>query len=157
MQTQNNDLHNELMQLRNASGTHLTGDEQSILDSIGRAKHAMKGDARMVIEEICQILCLPDSDPVVLLETIRKLEKVVKAVPRMEGFIHNLSVTMADGYGDKPLPLEQILPRLGLWKQIVTHSQSQLEPLLKLKVDLTALLIGANYEVSEHDLLAQVE
>jgi hypothetical protein len=49
---------------------------------------------------------VPDCDPVTLLETIRKLEKVVKAVPRMEGFIHNLSLTMADGYVDKPLPLE---------------------------------------------------
>jgi hypothetical protein len=111
------------LQLRNEHGSHFQKDEQSILDSLGRAKVSqLKGDARMVVDEICQILCVPDSDPVVLLETVRKLEKVVKAVPRMEGFIHNLSLTMADGYSDKLLPLEQIIPRLNLWKQIVTHS-----------------------------------
>lgn len=98
-----------------------------------------------------------DNDPVVLLDTIRKLEKVVKAVPRMEGFIHNLSLAMADNYltGEpiKPLPLEQIMPRLNIWKQIVAHSQSQLEPLLKFKVDLAKLLLGQQFDVSENDLL----
>ena len=53
-----------------------------------------------------------------LLDTIRKLEKVVKAVPRMESFIHNLSVAMSEDE-QTVLPLEQILPRLNLWKGIV--------------------------------------
>jgi hypothetical protein len=93
---------------------------------------------------------LEDNDPVNLLDTIRKLEKVVKAVPRMEGFIHNLSLTMADsGERAGPLPLEQILPRLNIWKQIVIHSQSQLEPLIKFKLDLTKCLLGQHYDISE--------
>ncbi len=42
----------------------------------------------MILSEIASILELPSGeDPVYLLETIRKLEKVVKAVPRMEAFI----------------------------------------------------------------------
>lgn len=80
----NNDLHNEAMQRRNEDGSHL--QSRSILENIGG-----KGDSRMVVNEICSILSVPGEDPVILLETIRKLEKVVKAVPRMEGFIHNLS------------------------------------------------------------------
>jgi hypothetical protein len=101
------------------------------------------------VDEICDILSVPDSDPVLLLDTIRKLEKVVKAVPRMEGFIQNLSLVMGDGFGDavKPLPLEQIIPRLNLWKQIVQHSQTQLQPLIKFKVDVTQLLLGQPFEV----------
>ena len=118
LQSQNNDLNNELMQLRNQSGTHLSSgekrdkrqNERSTLESVRQTK----GDVRMVLEEVCQILSLPDGDPVLLLETIRKLEKVVKAVPRMEGLIQNLSITMSDS--EKPLPLEQIMPRLGIWK-----------------------------------------
>ena len=41
-------------------------------------------------------MSLEDSDPVKLLETIRKLERVVKAVPRMEGFIKNVSLALSD-------------------------------------------------------------
>lgn len=147
LQAQNNDLHNEAIQHRNVSGSHL--EERSILEGIGT--HT-KGDARLVLDEICQILSVPNSDPVSLLETIRKLEKVVKAVPRMEGFIFNLSHAMADDT-HKPLPLENILPRLGIWKQIVTHSQTQLEPLIQFKLDLTQLLLGQVYDVSPQELL----
>ena len=50
----------------------------------------------MVLDEVCSILSLDSNDAVVLLDTVRKLEKVVKAVPRMEGFIHSLSVVMSD-------------------------------------------------------------
>ena len=79
-----------------------------------------------MVDEICQILSLADNDPVVLLDTVRKLEKVVKAVPRMESFIHNLSVAMSDNdKNGEVLPLEQIMPRLNLWKGIVMHSQTQ--------------------------------
>jgi hypothetical protein len=39
---------------------------------------------------------VPD-DPVQILETIKKLEKVVKAVPRMESFITNICQVLGDG------------------------------------------------------------
>lgn len=96
LQKQNNDLHNQLMTQRNDLGTHI--HPESILNSVKKrnSNTGSQSDARFVVDEICQILCLEDNDPVNLLETIRKLEKVVKAVPRMEGFIHNLSLTMAD-------------------------------------------------------------
>ena len=100
------------------------------MDSVIPSKHFnshTKGDARLVVDEICQILSLADNDPVVLLDTVRKLEKVVKAVPRMENFIHHLSVAMSDNeHNGEVLPLEQIMPRLNLWKGIVKHSQAQL-------------------------------
>ena len=132
LQAENDELNNEVLHLRNAEGTHLTPQGGSILDSVfkGSAPKGMpsagggKSDARLVLDEICEILSVPGADPVVLLDTIRKLERVVKAVPRMEGFIQNLSLVLGEGYGDaiKPLPLEQIIPRLNLWKQIVMHS-----------------------------------
>ena len=167
LQGQNTELHNEIMQLRNQTQTHLTdnggfhgtslgsfGNQSSILDSvIPSSTHFnshTKSDARLVLDEICQILSLPDNDAVVLLDTVRKLERVVKAVPRMEQFIHNLSIAMSDDeQKDKALPLEQIMPRLNLWKEIVQHSQMQLQPLLQLKVDITKLLLGQPFEISE--------
>ena len=79
-----------------------------------------KSDARMVLDEICSVLSLDNNDAVVLLDTVRKLEKVVKAVPRMESFIHSLSIVMSDSdQNGEVLPLEQIMPRLNLWKGIV--------------------------------------
>lgn len=50
-----------------------------------------QGDAKLVLEQIRDTLQLQSNDPVVILETISKLEKVVKAVPRMENFITNIS------------------------------------------------------------------
>ena len=52
-----------------------------------RAQSCSTGDARLILDEICAIMTIPNNDPVMLLETVRKLERVVKAVPRMEGFI----------------------------------------------------------------------
>ena len=72
------------------------------------------------MDEVGRILGLPNSDPNSVLETVRKLEKVVKAVPRMENFIHNVSMTMSeDDANRQPLPLEKILPLLTHWKAIV--------------------------------------
>ena len=113
VQTQNNHLHNEIMELRNQTHTHLTDlnmteqshimGQSSILDSVipnkgfnSKIGQHSQGDAKMVLDEICQILQLQDNDPVNLLETVRKLERVVKAVPRMEQFIHNLSIAMSE-------------------------------------------------------------
>ena len=59
-----------------------------------------------------------------MLTTVQKLEKVVKAVPRMEHFIHNVSLTMGEEDG-RPLPLEKVLPLLSHWKAIVQHAQQQ--------------------------------
>jgi len=50
----------------------------------------------LVIEEIQEILQLDKDDPALLIETIRKLEKVVKAVPRMETFITNICRTLSN-------------------------------------------------------------
>ena len=50
-----------------------------------------------LLSEIGRVLGLPpNSDPANILDTVCKLEKVVKAVPRMENFIHNVSVTMSE-------------------------------------------------------------
>jgi hypothetical protein len=66
------------------------------------------------------VLGLPNSSPDSLVATVRKLEKVVKAVPRMENFIHNVSLAMSeDDAQQKPLPLEKIIPLLAHWKAIV--------------------------------------
>ena len=48
------------------------------------------GDDGVVLAEISSILGV-EADPVVLLETVRKLEKVLKAVPRMESFIGGIT------------------------------------------------------------------
>ena len=94
LQRENNELHNEIMMQKNNFGNH---SQTPKLDSVS-SKFGLntQSDSRMVVDEICTILCLEDNDPVTLLDTIRKLEKVVKAVPRMEGFIHNLSFVMSD-------------------------------------------------------------
>ena len=65
-------------------------------------------DAKAVLDEIRAILSLPDSneDPVVILDTVRKLEKVVKAVPRMESFITTISRNLAEDGSSNPIPLE---------------------------------------------------
>ena len=77
--------------------------------------------ATALLGEIGRVLGLPaNSDPAILLDTVRKLEKVVKAVPRMENFIHNVSVTMSeDEVHMKPLALDKVLPLLTHWKAIV--------------------------------------
>ena len=49
-----------------------------------------KSDAKLVLQEICTILQISTDDYAELIETVRKIERVVKAVPRMEGFISNL-------------------------------------------------------------------
>ena len=54
-----------------------------------------QSDAKFMLSEIREVLNL-DEDPVAILETVRKLEKVVKAVPRMENFITNISRTLAE-------------------------------------------------------------
>jgi hypothetical protein len=52
---------------------------------------------KVIFEEIREILNLSNSDdPVLILETIRKLERVVKAVPRMEAFITNISRALSN-------------------------------------------------------------
>jgi hypothetical protein len=48
----------------------------------------------LVLQEICDILELPLNDNVVVIETVRKISKVVQAIPRMEGFISNISRQM---------------------------------------------------------------
>ncbi len=59
----------------------------------------------MVLNEVREILNLESDDPVLILETIRKLEKVVKAVPRMENFITNISRNLSLD-PQSPVPLE---------------------------------------------------
>lgn len=54
------------------------------------------GDAKLVIDEITEILKLENDDPVLIIETVRKLEKVVKAVPRMENFIQNICKALSE-------------------------------------------------------------
>ncbi|TNV83453.1 hypothetical protein FGO68_gene2637 [Halteria grandinella] len=63
-------------------------------------------DALAILDEIRSILSLDTQDPVTLLDTIRKLEKVVKAVPRMESFITSISRQLGD------TPIEQVMPRV---------------------------------------------
>jgi hypothetical protein len=64
-----------------------------------------QSDAKMVLSEIREVLNLDSEDPVAILETVRKLEKVVKAVPRMENFITNISRTLAED-PQNPVALE---------------------------------------------------
>ena len=64
-----------------------------------------QSDAKMLLSEIREVLNLESEDPVIILETVRKLEKVVKAVPRMENFITNISRTLAED-PSSPVALE---------------------------------------------------
>jgi hypothetical protein len=41
-------------------------------------------------------LKLESDDPTLILETIRKLEKVVKAVPRMENYISSIAKNLSE-------------------------------------------------------------
>jgi len=85
-----------------------------------------QGDAKLVLAEIVQILDLPDvEDPVPILETIRKLEKVVKAVPRMESFITSISRVLSPDHPSAQLALEQVIPRAGFLKAL-EHQYSML-------------------------------
>ena len=52
-----------------------------------------------------------------ILETIRKLEKVVKAVPRMEGFITSISRALSHD-SNSSLPLEQVIPRASFLRSL---------------------------------------
>lgn len=73
-----------------------------------------------MLEQVASVLGLPSCNPETLLATVRKLEKVVKAVPRMENFIHNVSLAMSeDDARPQPVALEKILPLLQHWKAIV--------------------------------------
>ena len=45
----------------------------------------------------------------------------MKAVPRMEQFIHNVSLTMGEEDG-RPLALDKVMPLLTHWKAIVQHA-----------------------------------
>jgi len=81
-----------------------------------------QSDSLMILNEIRLILSLDSDDPVTILETVRKLEKVVKAVPRMEGFITNISRCIAEQ--DKPVPLEQIIPRAAYLRDLEKKHQS---------------------------------
>lgn len=84
-----------------------------------------QGDAKLVLAEIVQILDLPNvEDPVPILETIRKLEKVVKAVPRMESFITSISRVLSPD-PSAHLALEQVIPRAGFLKAL-EHQYSML-------------------------------
>ena len=76
-----------------------------------------QSDAKLVLSEIRELLNLDCEDPVAILETVRKLEKVVKAVPRMENFITNISRTLAEDPSN-PVALEQIIPRVGFLRDL---------------------------------------
>lgn len=47
-----------------------------------------------MLEEVCEALKIESCDNVVVIETVRKIAKVIHAVPRMEGFISNISKLM---------------------------------------------------------------
>jgi hypothetical protein len=89
-----------------------------------------QSDSTMILEEIRQILNLDSDDPVSILETVRKLEKVVKAVPRMEGFITNISRCIAEQ--EKPVPLEQIIPRAAYLRDLENKHQNFILAIQKL-------------------------
>ena len=76
-----------------------------------------QSDAKLVLSEISELLNLDCEDPVAILETVRKLEKVVKAVPRMENFITNISRTLAEDPSN-PVALEHIIPRVGFLRDL---------------------------------------
>ena len=52
-----------------------------------------------------------------IIETIRKLEKVVKAVPRMESFITSITRHLSEDQ-QNPVPLEQVIPRVSYLKSL---------------------------------------
>ena len=75
------------MLLRNQTQSHL---QQTAPSDNG-------GTSQAILNEIGRVLGLPaQADPSSILDTVRKLERVVKAVPRMENFIHNVSITMSE-------------------------------------------------------------
>lgn len=80
-----------------------------------------QSDSKMILEEIRQVLNLESDDPISILETVRKLEKVVKAVPRMEGFITNISRCI--GEQDQPVSLEQVIPRASYLRDLEKKHQ----------------------------------
>ena len=102
------------MLLRNETQTHRAG---------GATRHGPDepDEAKRAIENVAQVLGLPDASPTAVIGTVQKLEKVVKAVPRMEHFIHNVSLTMGEEDG-RPLPLDKVIPLLNHWKAIVKHA-----------------------------------
>lgn len=54
------------------------------------------------------------------------------------------------------LPIEQVIPRLQLWKQIVMTANS-LQPLIQLKSQLTELMTGnSQIYISETNLFEQI-
>lgn len=76
-------------------------------------------DIKLVLEEIREILGVERDDPILILETVRKMEKVVKAVPRMENFITSISRGLAEDPAI-PIPLEQLLPRIAFLRHLET-------------------------------------
>jgi len=75
-------------------------------------------DAKMVLEEVRGVLSLESNDdPVLIIDTVRKLAQVVKAVPRLESFINNISRTLSED-PQNPVPLEQVIPRVGFLRDL---------------------------------------
>ena len=126
-------LRNRITELENTQ-TVVGGETLTESRSVVKVANPAITDAKLVLSEVCEILDLPADDNVALIETVRKIYKVIQAVPRMEGFIGNISQHMAlHEDGVQAIPLEQIIPRVQLWKQIVMTAQSSLQPLLNLK------------------------
>eukprot|EP00347_Sterkiella_histriomuscorum_P008547 403344679 len=173
LQRQNNELHNELIQIRNDQGSHLSDQgksqhsksaNQNISDNVGKkgglilkssnGHYLSAGDAKLVIEEITEILKLENNDPVQIIETIRKLEKVVKAVPRMESFIQNICKATSED-PNQLVSIEQVIPKLKLWKDIVLN---QFGALQQLKRDLIYLIFQRdNIQLMNGDVYKEVE
>lgn len=63
-------------------------------------------DCKLVLGEVCAIMQI-ENDPVTLIDYARKIQQVLKAVPRMENFIQSicLQVTIAEDVSER-LPLE---------------------------------------------------
>ncbi|CDW84876.1 UNKNOWN [Stylonychia lemnae] len=173
LQKQNDELNNEIMIFRNNSvsklqmfiifqGTHINQKSQQKNEQIkgglliknNQGSFMSAGDARMIIEEIQEILKLETEDPGQIIETIRKLEKVVKAVPRMENFIQNICKQMSED-PNRPTPIEQIIPQIQYLRDIAIN---QAGPLQQFKRDLIYLLFQRdNINMQNQDLIMEIE
>lgn len=95
------------------------------------ASNIGSSDAKLVLQEIGDILQLASGDPVEIVNTIRKLEKVVKAVPRMESFITNISRRISED-PQQQVSIEQMIPRVAYLRSIENDYRTLLSGLTHL-------------------------
>ena len=146
LQKENNNLENEMMLLKNNTNMHIKNHNTSMNTSkdlnIGFKNSEDftfeydDSSASVILNKILQILNIQNTiGNAKIIETVQKIEKVVKAVPRMEAFLKSVAATI---FPDHPNPpLDQLIPEILKLQSnpLINSLKSMLRPNLELVSD----------------------